>query len=121
MTNPWERGASSDVNPTGSPGVGHGWRPLAQAGTAQRGEWPRSAAFSGGRGARGETPGRGLALPGPAGEGAKKRCPNAQLATRRSLRRAPALPTPCHDRTPAGPATGDKLEPVDGPPHSPVK
>ena len=68
---PQDRGASSDVNPTGSPGVGHGGRPLARAVTAQRGEWPRSAASSGGRGARGGTPGRGLALPGPAGEFAK--------------------------------------------------
>jgi len=112
------------VNPSedeGSPGVGHGWRPLAQAGTAQRGEWPTSTAFSGGRGARGAPPGRGLALPGPDGEGAKKRCPNAQLAQRRSLRRAPALPAPCRARTRAGPATGDAREAVDVAPHSPVK
>ena len=88
-----------------SPGVGHGWRPLAQAGTAQRGEWPRSAASSGGRGARGGTPGRGLALPGLAGEWAKKRCPNAQLAQRRSLSRAAALPAP-------GPMTGREQLPT---------
>ena len=93
---PQDRGASSDGNPTGSPGVGHGLRPLARAVTAQRGEWPTSPASSGGRGARGGTPERGLVLPGPAGEWAKKRCPNAQLAQRRSLRRAAALPTPGH-------------------------
>ena len=48
-----------------SPGGGHGWRPLAQAGTAQRGEWPRSAASSGGRGARGGTPWAGPGAPRP--------------------------------------------------------
>ena len=79
-----------------------------------------SSASSGGRGARGVPPGRGLALPDPAGEWAKKRCPNAQLAQRRRLRRAPALPVPGPDRTRAGLATGDKLEPVNVPPHSPV-
>ena len=76
-------------------GVGHGWRPLAEAGTAQRGEWPRSAASSGGHGARGGTPGRGLALPGRDGEWAKKRCSNAHLAQRQRLGRAVALPPPC--------------------------
>ena len=69
---------------------------------------------------RGAPPGWGLALPGHAGEVAKKRCPNAQLATRRSLRRAAALPAPCRARTRAGPATGDDLEAVDVAPHSPV-
>ena len=82
-----------------SPGVGHGLRPLAKAGTAQRGEWPTSAASSGGRGARGGTPGRGLALLGPAGEFAKKPRPAARCAKRRSLIRAAALPTPGHDRS----------------------
>ena len=100
------------MNPTGSPGVGHGWRPLAQAGTAQRGEWPRSAAFSGGRGARGGTLGRGLALPGRDGEVAKKRCSNAQLATRQRLSRVPALPAPCRNQTRACHATGDGMEAV---------
>ena len=104
-----------------SPGVGHGLRPLARAGTAQRGEWPTSSASSGGRGARGVPPGRGLALPGPAGEWAKKRCPNAQLAQRRSLRRAAALPVPCHERTRACPATGDAMEAVGVSPHLPVR
>ena len=48
--------------------------------------------------ARGGTTGRGLALPGPDGELAKKRCSNAQLAKRRSLSRAPAFPVPGGDR-----------------------
>ena len=69
---PQDRGAFSDVNPTGSPGVGHGGRPLARAVTAQRGEWPRSPASSGGHGARGDPPGRGLALPGRDGEFCQK-------------------------------------------------
>ena len=93
-------------------GVGHGWRPLAKAGTAQRGEWPRSAASSGGHGARGGTPGRGLALPGRDGEWAKKRCPNAQLAQRQRFSRAPALPATCRDRTRACHVTGDEMEAV---------
>ena len=118
---PQERGASSDGNPTGSPGVGHGWRPLAQAGTAQRGEWPTSPAFSGGRGARGGTPRRGLALPGPAGEWAKKRCPNARLAQRRSLSRVSALPAPGCDRTRACHKTGDERATVGVSPHLPVR
>ena len=103
------------MNPSdneGSPGVGHGWRPLAKAGTAQRGEWPTSSASSGGHGARGDPPGRGLALPGRDGEWAKKRCPNAQLAQRHSLSRVPALPAPCRDRTRACHATGDGMEAV---------
>ena len=112
--------AEGRPSPSDASRVGRGLRPLAKAGTAQRGEWPRSAASSGGHGARGAPPGRGLALPGPAGEGAKKRCPNAQLATRRSLRRVPALPAPCRARTRAGPVTGDDLETVDVTPHSPV-
>jgi len=66
--------------------------PQERAGTAQRGEWPTSLASSGGCGARGVPPGRGL-----------------------------ALPVPGPDRTRAGPATGDKLEPVNVPPNSPVK
>ena len=80
-----------------------------------------SPASSGGRGARGGTPRRGLALPGPAGEWAKKRCPNAQLAQRRSLSRAPALPAPGRDRTQAFHATGDKMEAVGVSPHLQVK
>ena len=59
---------------------------------------PCPPASSGGHGARGDPPGRGLALPGHDGEWAKKRCPNAQLAQRRSLRRAAALPAPGRDR-----------------------
>ena len=78
-------------------GVGHGWRPLAEAGTAQRGEWPRSAASSGEPGARGGTPGRGLALPGPDGEFAKKRCPNAHLAKRRRPRQGGGAPAALPD------------------------
>ena len=70
---------------------------------------PRPA---GGHGARGGTPGRGLALTGPDGEWAKKRCPNAQLAQRQRLSRAPALPAPCRDRTWACHATGDGMEAV---------
>ena len=91
-------------------GVGHGWRPLAKAGTAQRGEWPRSAASSGEHGARGGTPGRGLALPGPDGEFAKKRCPNAHLAKRRRLGLAAALPPPGLTLTRAWPAIHDGTE-----------
>lgn len=71
-----------------------------------------SSASSGGHGARGGTPGRGLALPGPDGELAKKRCPNAQLAKRRSLSRAAALPAPCRDRTRTCHATGNEMEAV---------
>ena len=89
--------------------------------TAQRGEWPRSPASSGGRGARGGTPGRGLALPGPAGEFAKKPRPAARFAKRRSLIRAAALPAPCRDQTLVCPATGDKREAVGVSPHLPVK
>ena len=48
-------------------------QPLGQS-RVQRGAWRQR--------------GWGLALPGPAGEWAKKRCPNAQLAQRRSLSRA---------------------------------
>ena len=81
-------------------GVGHGWRPLAEAGTAQRGEWPTSPASSGRRGPEGRTsPRRGLALPGRDGEWAKKRCPNAHLAQRQRLGRVAALPPPCPPRT----------------------
>ena len=40
--------AGNQVKTRVPPGVGHGLRPLAKAGTAQRGEWPRSAASSGG-------------------------------------------------------------------------
>ena len=65
-------------------------------------------------------PAGGVALPGPAGEGAQKRCPNAHLAPRRSLRRVPALPAPCRARSRAGPATGDGVSPVDLPTHSPL-
>ena len=56
---------------------------------------PRPA---GGRGARGGPPGRGLALPGLAGEFAQKPRPAARFAKRRSLSRVPALPAPGHDR-----------------------
>lgn len=69
---------------------------------------------------RGGAPGRDLALPGPAGEFAKQPRPAARWAKRRSLRRVPALPAPGPDRTRAGPATGDKLKPVNVPPNSPV-
>ena len=93
-------------------GVGHGWRPLAKAGTAQRGEWPRSAASSGGHGARGGTPGRGLALPGPDGEFAKKRCPNAHLAKRRRLGLAAALPPPGLTRRGPGPRSTTERRPA---------
>ena len=57
------------------------------------GEWHASLAFSEGRAARGgRTPSHGLALPGCAGEFAKKRCANAQLAKRRRLGWVAALP-----------------------------
>ena len=86
---------------SGTFGLGRGSRPLANAVTAQRGEWRTLAASSGRRGARGGTPGRGLALPGRDGELAKKRCANAQLAKRRSLGRAAALPAACGERPPS--------------------
>ena len=87
-------------------GVGHGFRVRGSRDSAG-GEWPRSAASSGGHGARGGTPGRGLALPGRDGEWAKKRCPNAHLAQRQRLGRAVALPPPCLPLPRAWPATHD--------------
>ena len=113
---PQEKGASSDGNPSeneGSPGVGHGLRPLAKAGTAQRGEWPRSPASSGGHGARGGTPGRGLALPGPAGEWAKKPLskrrtwPRGIASAGRRRSRRPALTSRVHLITRSAGTTGN--------------
>lgn len=95
--------------------------PSQQPGQRSGVNGPGSPASSGGHGARGGTPGRGLALPGRAGEWAKKRCPNAQLAQRRSLSRALALPAPCRDQTLVCHATGDEREAVGVAPHLLVK
>ena len=62
-----------------------------------------------------------MALPSRDGELAKKRCPNAQLAKRRTLSRAAALPAPCRDRTRACPEIGDAMEAVGGSPDLPVR
>ena len=91
--------------------------PSQQPGQRSGVNGPRPPRSAGGRGARGGTPRRGLALPGPAGEFAKKPRPAARFAKRRSLSRAAALPAPGHDRTRACHATGDKMEAVGVAPH----
>ena len=120
MTNPWKKAACSggrwsEAQPLR--GLVTAGDPSPKPGQRSGVNGPCPPRPAGGMVPEGIPLGRGLALPGRDGEWAKKRCPNAQLAQRQRLSRAPALPATCRDRTRACHATGDDLEAVGVAPH----